>query len=468
MILDNYQDFKQDVYPVTIFGSGPAGISIALELEKQNIKSVIIEAGPKIYDFTSQTYYKSHIEGDILYPDMTRTRLRHLGGTSGHWGGMSKSFTKNDYRNWGFNFDEFNNYAEKTCKILDIENSFPESKLDSNFNQIKFQWSKVRFNEKYFDHIQKSKNILLILNTQLSHFAGSNKKINYALCINKSKKIKITSNKFILCCGGIENSRILLWSKENNKQLFNSKLPIGNYWMTHYWILGGVSIIKEKALKKFMGSSYMEYDGPLHISYNDNFTKNNKLQVSCWLTVEEDKKFYKEIIKDILCIAPKFGKKIANMVFNKSLKCGNIFMHIEEKPIFENSINLSNKEKDPNNIPITKIIYKSSMDAKKSAREFLKKLGKLFQLNDLGRLAMLDELDELKQFKNLGNHHHMGGTRMGIDLNDSVVDTDLKVHEIDNLYISGSSIFRTSTYKNPTFQIVQFSLRLADKIKSIL
>ena len=108
------------------------------------------------------------------------------------------------------------------------------------------------------------------------------------------------------------------------------------------------------------------------------------------------------------------------------------------------------------------------MDAKKSAREFLKRLGKLFQLNDLGRLAMLDELDELKQFKNLGNHHHMGGTRMGIDLNDSVVDTDLKVHEIDNLYISGSSIFRTSTYKNPTFQIVQFSLRLADKIKSML
>ena len=156
------------------------------------------------------------------------------------------------------------------------------------------------------------------------------------------------------------------------------------------------------------------------------------------------------------------------MVFNKSLKCGNIFLHIEEKPIFKNSINLSNEKKDPNNIPITKIMYKSSIEAKKSVREFLKKLGKLFQLNDLGRLAMFDELDELKQFKNMGNFHHIGGTRMGKNIKDSVVDINLKVHEIDNLYVSGSSIFRTSTYKNPTFSIIQFSLRLADRIKSLL
>jgi choline dehydrogenase-like flavoprotein len=239
--------------------------------------------------------------------------------------------------------------------------------------------------------------------------------------------------------------------------------------MTHYWILGGIGFIKDKALKKFMGKKYIDLnDGPLHISYNDDLTKNNKLQVSCWLTVEEDKKFYKEIVKDILCVAPEYGKKIARMVFNKSLKCGNIFLHIEEKPIFKNSVNLSKEKKDPNNIPITKIMYKSSIDAKKSVREFLKKLGKLFQLNDLGRLAMFDELDELKQFKNMGNFHHMGGTRMGKNIKNSVVDINLKVHEIDNLYVSGSSIFRTSTYKNPTFQIIQFSLRLADRIKSLL
>ena len=62
----------------------------------------------------------------------------------------------------------------------------------------------------------------------------------------------------------------------------------------------------------------------------------------------------------------------------------------------------------------------------------------------------------------------MGGTRIGTNPDDSVVDNDLKVHDINNLFVSGSSIFKHSGYKNPTFSIVQFSLRLANKIKSII
>ena len=51
---------------------------------------------------------------------------------------------------------------------------------------------------------------------------------------------------------------------------------------------------------------------------------------------------------------------------------------------------------------------------------------------------------------------------------DSVINKDLKVHNIDNLYISGSSNFVTSGYTNPTFTIIQFALRLADKINERL
>jgi choline dehydrogenase-like flavoprotein len=98
----------------------------------------------------------------------------------------------------------------------------------------------------------------------------------------------------------------------------------------------------------------------------------------------------------------------------------------------------------------------------------LEELAILFSSNDLGRLAMTDDLHKLRNFENLGNFHHMGGTRMGTKIEDSVVDQNLKVHGIDNLFISGSSIFRTSTYKNPTFSIIQFSLRLADHIKTII
>jgi len=48
--------------------------------------------------------------------------------------------------------------------------------------------------------------------------------------------------------------------------------------------------------------------------------------------------------------------------------------------------------------------------------------------------------------------------------NDSVVDKNLKVHGTENLFITGSSVFRSSGHCHPTFTIVQLSLRLADNI----
>ena len=61
----------------------------------------------------------------------------------------------------------------------------------------------------------------------------------------------------------------------------------------------------------------------------------------------------------------------------------------------------------------------------------------------------------------------MGGTRIGVSVTDSVVDKNLKVHGIENLYITGSSVFRTSGHCHPTYTIVQLSLRLAEHIISI-
>ena len=57
---------------------------------------------------------------------------------------------------------------------------------------------------------------------------------------------------------------------------------------------------------------------------------------------------------------------------------------------------------------------------------------------------------------------------MGINKFDSVVNKDLKVHDVNNLYVSGSSNFTTGGYTNPTLTIIQFSIRLAEKISERL
>jgi len=463
MILKNLENVNLDNFPIAIFGSGPAGITTALELEKKNVKCLLIEAGDENYSEISQKFYEGKIIGDLI-TDLSTSRLRQFGGTSGHWGGWSKPMEKYNFKLWPLKDNELNSYSKKTSEILSIDNQFRKLSLSEFFNQVEFQYSKVRFADKFKSHIKNSSKILLVLNTQLSHFVGHNKSTEYAVCISNKSIKKITAKYFILACGGIENSRILLWTRDKNKGFIDNDLPIGKYWMNHPWILGGVGIINKKKLKKKLGNNFLEYEGPLHFAAKKELVNKKRiLGAALYMNSREDTKIYKEIVKDILCVAPKYGKKIARMVFNKSLKCGNIFMNLEDDPNENNKIVLD-KEKDKFEIPMVKLFYKKSNHVLKTAKLFLEEFGNLCIKDDLGRIAIRDNIYNLEGFKNLGVNHHMGGTRMGINKFDSVVNKDLKVHGINNLYISGSSNFVTSGYTNPTFTIIQFALKLADKI----
>ena len=167
---------------------------------------------------------------------------------------------------WPLKAIDLNPYLEKSCEILNIKNQFRKSSLNEFFNQIEFQYSMVRFADKFKNHIKNSNNILLVLNTQLSHFIGHNNNTEYAVCISNKVIKKVSTKYFILACGGIENSRILLWTREKNQTFIDSELPIGKYWMNHPWILAGDGIINKKKLKKKLKDNFLEYDGPLHFA----------------------------------------------------------------------------------------------------------------------------------------------------------------------------------------------------------
>lgn len=464
MIFKNLNSIDAKNISVTIFGSGPAGITTALELEKNKIQTLIIEAGDENYSEDSQDFYKGKVTGDEL-TDISISRLRQLGGTSGHWGGWSKPMENYSFESWSINANDFNIYRERTCEILGIKNQFNKSELNKYFNQIEFQYSNVRFGDKYKDHIKKSKYIHLLLNTQLSHFEGENKVVRNAICISQNIKKKIKSKYFILSCGGIENSRILLWSREKNNNLFKKNLPIGKYWMNHPWIIAGIGIINKKKLKKKLHNKYIDYDGPLHFAAKKELlSERNILSAAIYMNAKEDTKFYKEIIKDILCIAPEYGKKIARKVFKKDLKCGNIFMNLEEPPDQNNKITLDLVEKDSLGIPRVNLYYKKSKDTLYTAKIFLEEFGNLCRKEDIGRIALKESIYKLEGFQTIDNQHHLGGTRIGQNENTSVVNKDLKIHNINNLYVNGSSNFVTAGYTNPTFTIVQMALKLSKHI----
>jgi len=60
--------------------------------------------------------------------------------------------------------------------------------------------------------------------------------------------------------------------------------------------------------------------------------------------------------------------------------------------------------------------------------------------------------------------HILGGTIMGDDERQSVTDSFGRVHDTDNLYVTGTSVFPTTGAVNPTFTLSALAARTADHL----
>jgi len=108
-----------------------------------------------------------------------------------------------------------------------------------------------------------------------------------------------------------------------------------------------------------------------------------------------------------------------------------------------------------------------------SANQSIDMLAAAFGVANLGRLRTnLNENDHVwstpESAANIdtpqGSFHHLGTTRMHESPQKGVVDSNLKVHGMDNLYIAGSSVFPTGGFANPTLTIVALCCKLADHL----
>jgi choline dehydrogenase-like flavoprotein len=81
-------------------------------------------------------------------------------------------------------------------------------------------------------------------------------------------------------------------------------------------------------------------------------------------------------------------------------------------------------------------------------------------------MEILGTPEELAKAQWRDAFHYLGTTRMGINSEYSVVNPDLRVHTVDNLYVAGGSVFPTSGCANPTMTIVALSIRLAEHLRT--
>jgi len=363
-------------------------------------------------------------------------------------------------------------YEEDAKKILNLKNDFFLEKFSDNLNLFNLDWSDVKFGEKYFNYVKRSKYINLSLNTVYKASNGSNGQITSIKCF-KNKDYELKSKHFILSCGGIENSRLLLWTKKIRPQLFKYNLPIGNYYMDHPFHNVGDGIADYKKLKIYNKKNnitkapLITCDSVYHISYHQDHIDKNKILNSGLYVSFLKANDYSSILKQVRCMAPKFVKELYD---NKTVKENyEIKLDIlqEQEPIFDRKITLS-KNYDPSGIALPEIYWWKTELERKSARSIALEVSNLFLENNIARVGLEEYLFNAENYETKAGYHQIGGTRMGENYKDSVVDKNLKVHGFKNLYVNGSSVFRTASYTHPTYTIVKLALKLSDHLSKYI
>ncbi len=440
---------------------------------------------------------------------------------------------------WPLEYSELKEFYETASKkyfFPDLDIYYNDSfKNVKDLNDVQLNWSKVQ--EKMFAaknppfnfgeglvNVFKNNLADLYYNATVVELksSGGLKKIDRIEIISTNSKNKfiLKSKLFILAANGIENSRLLLVSKDMCSQgLGNEFDQVGRYVMNHPKGNSGLIELNKPivSLPFYFGCMYKNFSAYAGIRLLDSVQLQNKLLNSyvrfeplfAWSNNKGVEAFIYLIkrTKIILKLFTKLmrGKVVAlkdyaetgddselqngkngflkwlgiywSMIANFPFVLKYIFARLfggkdsvsqirlrnfmEMEPVSENRITLSDK-KDEFGYPVAKITMNFSVLDKHTMFEFHKIFAEEIKNNGIGKFySNLENIWDINQDAS----HYLGSTRMGNDQNSSVVNKDLRLHTVDNVYVIGGSVFSTSGCANPTFTICALSIRLARLLK---
>ncbi len=491
---DAFEDGHVERARTCVFGSGPAGLTLARTLAERGEDVLMIEAGGAEWEYESQELYQGQVVGDPYFL-LEDCRLRVFGGTSGHWGGYCRPLDAHDMAGipgnpasrWPIGVGDLQPYLAEASDILESPGEFPEQQAGPDLVRTMYNYSPpVRFGDKYRDYCETSDRLRVCLNSALVNMvpgdgsadgsgegagdASGGTRIRAAEIVTErgpggaEGRIRWTveAERFVVCLGGIENSRMLLWiNEQNNRALLPDNDIVGRYWMEHPNDSVGEAVL-------FADRAGLFVERPTHFTLSGSYQQGHDLPNAVFEINEESYTKAKRLAADILCIAPPLGRRLLDGIDKKLVCAARIRSQWEQAPDPENRVVLGDTP-DRLGIPQVELHWRNAPSERRTIAASTIALARTFAEQDIGRVKPFDWiLDDGLPFPDddvIASYHHMGGTRMSADPAEGVVDPDLKVHGVENLYVGGSSVFPSAGYANPTLTIVQLALRLADHLR---
>jgi len=535
-------------YDLCVVGSGPAGATVANELASSGLRVCVLESGRERPTALGDARRAVESEG-IAIKEWSRERV--LGGASTTWAGLSSPLDAVDLEarpwlassGWPIAGEELSRwYGEASARYR-----FPAAERfgEAGFARLRERgslrpaWRRVE--EKVFLACAEPQDfgrelratwegpvdLYLDATVVALESAGAGRRVSLArVRTSAGRVLELRARAFVLACGGVENARLCLLSRDLcPRGLGNERDQVGRWFMNHpknyfgvlrlrrpvvsepYWFgslhqgfagYAGLRLSQEEQRRRGLLNSYVRLEPLFPWSDDDGveslvlLVKKSRFFFARWKAAREEQvvelRDYSEtgddselqnrrrtalgwlaLLGQVALHAPSVLAYLwFRLVPGQRPKVRRVrlrnFLEMEPDPAQRVELGAG---LDPDGLPVARVRHAPSELDRRSIVALHEALRE--ELAEQGIADLEGDLSRAEPWPiDQDASHHIGGTRMGTDPATSVVDPDLRVHGVENVWCAGASVFPTSGCANPTFTIVALSIRLAAHLRERL
>jgi choline dehydrogenase-like flavoprotein len=538
------------VAEIAIVGAGPAGIVLALELARSGHDVLLIESGGDAPRAEAQQLGDLRTD-DPYHVSMSLATSRQFGGASNLWGGRCVPFDPLDFKpraianraSWPVDYAEITPYFQRACdwflcgqasfSVTDIPKlarrsivpGFPDGEVSASSLE---RWSlPTNFARVYRAALAGASGVRLIKNLTCTEIVtdASGRVAHLQASSLEGTEIEIRATRYVLACGGLETTRLLLASKRRDRDgLGNRAGHLGRYYMAHVECRIA-QVHFSTAPEETIYDHERDSDGVYvrrRLTFSEECLDEHELpNIAMWLVNPEmsdpshgsgvlsfaylmlaspfGRRFVAEGIRqahakpvDVAQIRRhllnvlrgfgptirfafsfgyrrylKRGRKVPGFFVKSAVNTYPILYHAEHLPHRDSFVELT-PENDATGLPRLRTNLHFDMRDITSVVRAHERLDAYLRKHGLGHVEFIyDDPEAAVREQLFGGYHQAGTTRMSELESDGVVDRNLAVHSCENLFVASSSTFVTSGQANSTFTLIVFALRLADHLHQL-
>ncbi|MGH9616315.1 MAG: FAD-dependent oxidoreductase, partial [Acidobacteriaceae bacterium] len=487
---------------VCIVGAGAAGIVLAAELLRRGKRVLLLESGGRAIESAVQQLNACTYSGQ-LRRGAHIGRFRTLGGTTTMWGGQVLELNDEDFvarpwvpgSGWPFPKEELRPFYERALNAERLgrvirsdsevwrEMKMTTPSLNDALEPYFTRWCPVSNFAWLYRETFESPNICVVLHAtataMLLHENGT--RIRGVCCRTlDGKEHTFTASQYVLCLGTIETVRFLLQPLPGAQTPpWNASGLLGRHLQSHIDLdVAQVPAADARRLRSWFANAYLrgyKYHPKIRLAFpvqRQQATLNIAGSVTCINPDERELRRAKALARNIVQgRAPRIWADLPPTLRRLSilLRMGYGYrvqrrahwpknsgfwlrVHCEQEPLSQSRITLINA-RDATGLLQAQMDWQVSSFEWKTVREFTSQAQRTFATCGYAHMEPRPEIALENGYRDLvfdDSYHWMGGARMSRSAAEGVVDTDLKLHGLDNVFVCSASVFPTSGFSNPT------------------